>query len=455
MSSTHVLPFAVQDNALAADLDTVGGKGQSLASMTAAGFPVPAGFTVTTTAYRQFVSDNDLQQAIIDGAKPELVGTAVSFDSASQQIQALFAEAELTDELKAQIGSAYTAFGAGEPPVAVRSSANAEDLPDLSFAGQQDTYLNIRGRDAVYASVRDCWASLWTARAISYRHEHAIAQEAVAMAVVVQKMVPSEVSGILFTANPATGERSEMIVNASFGLGEAIVGGEITPDTYIIDRDTLAVRETIIGSKEHMMVSAAGQGTDTRELSAAEREQSSLAEPVLRELAQLAIAVERHFGQPQDIEWAVVNGTLSLLQSRPITNLPPAPLKDIRWEKPDMPDWFPGYPRGGPGAPLLRKNLVEHIPGPVSPLFEDLYLKDAVGGRATHSVHYAVNGYAYVTSGTPPRCGTLSNHPCVSWVGERTDPYYRKYAAVQEPVHEYGEPYLRHWQMGQGLRRLV
>ena len=269
MSSTHVLPFAVQDNALAADLDTVGGKGQSLASMTAAGFPVPAGFTVTTTAYRQFVSDNDLQQAIIDGAKPELVGTAVSFDSASERIQALFAKSDLSDALKAQIAEAYAALGDGVPPVAVRSSANAEDLPDLSFAGQQDTYLNIRGRDAVYASVRDCSASLWTARAISYRHEHAIAQETVAMAVVVQKMVPSEVSGILFTANPATGERSEMIVNASFGLGEAIVGGEITPDTYIIDRDTLAVRETIIGSKEHMMVSAAGQGTDTRELSAA------------------------------------------------------------------------------------------------------------------------------------------------------------------------------------------
>ena len=209
----------------------------------------------------------------------------------------------------------------------MRSSANAEDLPDLSFAGQQDTYLNIRGSDAVFEAVRDCWASLWTARALSYRHEHAIAQEAVAMAVVVQMMVPSEVSGILFTANPATGERSEMIVNASFGLGEAIVGGEITPDTYIIDRDTLAVRETIIGGKEHMLVAAAGQGTDTRELSAAEREQSSLAEPVLRELAQLAIDVERHFDQPQDIEWAVVNGTLSLLQSRPITNLPPAPLQ--------------------------------------------------------------------------------------------------------------------------------
>ena len=395
MTQTHIFPFTVPEGAPAAELDTVGGKGLSLARLTAAGFAVPAGFTVTTAAYRQFVADDDLQQTIIDLAKPELVGTAVSFDSASQRIQSLFAKTDLSDALQAQIAAAYAALGDGEPPVAVRSSANAEDLPDLSFAGQQDTYLNIRGSDAVFEAVRDCWASLWTARAISYRHEHAIAQEAVAMAVVVQEMVPSEVSGILFTANPATGERSEMIVNASFGLGEAIVGGEITPDTYIIDRDTLAVRETILGSKEHMMVSAAGQGTENRELSAAVREQSSLAEPVLRELAQLAIAVERHFGQPQDIEWAVVNGTLSLLQSRPITNLPPAPLKDIRWEKPDMPDWVSE-------VPLKRSNLVEHIPGPVSPLFEDLYLKDAVGGRAAHGVHYVVNGYAYHTGGTPP-----------------------------------------------------
>ncbi len=187
----------------------MGGKGLSLARMMAAEFPVPAGFTVTTAAYRQFVSDNDLQQAIIDQAKPELVGTAVSFDSASQQIQALFAKNNLGDAQKAQIADAYAALGDGEPPVAVRSSANAEDLPDLSFAGQQDTYLNIRGSDSVFEAVRDCWASLWTARALSYRYEHAIAQQAVDMAVVVQEMVPSEVSGVLFTANPATGERSE------------------------------------------------------------------------------------------------------------------------------------------------------------------------------------------------------------------------------------------------------
>ena len=413
MSSTQVYPFAILDNALVVDLDTVGGKGLSLARMTAAGFSVPSGFTVTTAAYRQFVSDNGLQEAIIDGAKPELVGTAVSFDSASARIRSLFAKAELREELKAQIAEAYAAFGAGEPPVAVRSSANAEDLPDLSFAGQQDTYLNRRGLDAVFEAVRDCWASLWTARALRYRHEHAIAQEAVAMAVVVQKMVPSEVSGILFSANPATGERSEMIVNAGFGLGEAIVGGEITPDTYIIDRDTLAVTKTIVGGKEHMLVSAAGQGTDTRELSAAERKQSSLAEPVLRELAQLAIAVERHFGQPQDIEWAVVNGTLSLLQSRPITNLPPAPLKDVQWEKPDLPDWVLDIP-------LIRRNLVEHIPGPVSPLFEDLYLKDAVGvgGGAGQGFHYAVNGYAYWTGGTPPG---VESRTTVHWPGSANE----------------------------------
>ncbi len=164
----------------------------------------------------------------------------------------MFYGADPTDELKAQIAAAYTALGDGVPaaggsaagvPVAVRSSANAEDLPDLSFAGQQDTYLNVRGLDAVIAAVCNCWASLWTARAIAYRHENAIAHDAVAMAVVVQTMVPAEVSGILFTVNPVSGDRDEMIVNSGFGLGEAIVGGEITPDTFVIDRETQALQE--------------------------------------------------------------------------------------------------------------------------------------------------------------------------------------------------------------------
>ncbi len=392
MTSNHILPFTAKT----ADLETVGGKGLSLASMNNAGFDVPPGFTIATSAYRQFVAERDLQQQIIALARPELVGRMVSFETASKQIQALFADAGLSDSLTTAIASGYADLGEGEPPVAIRSSANAEDLPDLSFAGQQDTYLNVRGIDAVLAAVCNCWASLWTARAIGYRHENGIAQEAVAMAVVVQSMVPSEVSGILFTANPATGERSEMIVNASFGLGEAIVGGEVTPDTFIIEKDTLSVKKTMIGGKEHMIVAADGQGTDTRELTKAEREQASLAEPVLKELAALATTVEDHFqGVPQDIEWAVADGKLFLLQSRPITNLPPQPLKDISWEKPELPDF------AGKG-PMLRKNLVEHIPGPVSPLFEDIYLNDAIGARALNSVHAAINGYAYWTGGTPP-----------------------------------------------------
>jgi rifampicin phosphotransferase len=387
LSSHHVLPFAAK----IADLETVGGKGLSLASMSHAGFDVPPGFTIATSAYREFVAASDLQQQIIDLARPELVGRTVSFEAASESIQALFAGVELNNSLNTQIADAYGELG--EPPVAVRSSANAEDLPDLSFAGQQDTYLNVRGIDAVTAAVLNCWASLWTARAIGYRHENDIAQDAVAMAVVIQSMVPSKVSGILFTANPATGERSEMIVNASFGLGEAVVGGEVTPDSFIIEKGTLAVKETMIGSKEHMIVSADRQGTDTRELTATEREQASLSEPLLQTLAALAVKVEGHFqGVPQDIEWAFVDEKLFLLQSRPITNLPPQPLKDIAWEKPELPEY-------ADEGPMLRKNLVEHIPGPVSPLFEDIYVYDAI---SLGSVHAAVNGYAYWIFGKPP-----------------------------------------------------
>ena len=385
--SDYILPFAANT----ADLETVGGKGQSLASMSQAGFDVPPGFIIATSAYREFVTAGDLQQKIIELARPELVARTVSFEPASARIQALFAGAELANPLKKQIAAAYGELG--EPAVAVRSSANAEDLPNLSFAGQQDTYLNVRGLDAVAAAVLNCWASLWTARAIGYRHENDIAQDAVAMAVVIQSMVPAAMSGILFTANPATGERSEMIVNASFGLGEAIVSGAVTPDAFIIEKDRLAVKETMIGGKAHMVVSANGQGTDTRALTAAERKQASLSAPVLKDLAAVAIDVECHFrGIPQDIEWAVLDGKLSLLQSRAITNLPPQPLKDVRWEKPALPDFVDA-------GPMLRKNLVEHIPGPVSPLFEDIYIYDAI---ASNSVHATVNGYAYWIFGQRP-----------------------------------------------------
>ena len=359
----HVLAFDASGEHTAADIDTVGGKGLSLARMASAGLPVPPGFTVKTSAYRQFVADAGMRQTIIELARPHLAGQNASFEAASQRLQALFAETPFGNELQDEIVTAYASFGPDDPPVAVRSSANAEDLPDLSFAGQHDTYLNVRGVEAVFAAVRDCWASLWTERAMGYRHENGVDQQAVAMAVVVQRMVDSDVSGVLFTANPTTGDRSEIIVNSSFGLGEAIVGGEVTPDTFIVDKDTLTTKGTSVGNKEFTIVAADGQGTSTRESSMEERQQLSLSAPVLKDLARLAKDVEQRFGGvPQDIEWAVSGSRLSLLQSRPMTNLPPAPLKGVKWEATE------------PGSRLERDQAVEFMPGPLSPLFQDLYL---------------------------------------------------------------------------------
>jgi len=403
LTATHTLPLDTNDVAL----EIVGGKGRSLSKMTVAGFPVPSGFLLTTAAYRRFVVENELQAQIIELAKPEIIEKTVSFESASVRIRALFEKALISDEMRAVIKHAYGVLGEGEPAVAVRSSANAEDLSELSFAGQQDTYLNVRGEDALVSAVRDCWASLWTTRAISYRHENGIDQDKVAMAVVVQVMVPAEVSGILFTANPATGERSEMIVNASFGLGEAIVGGQITPDTYLVDRETLKAKETMIGTKEQMIVSDGEQGTRLEDVADSRRETESLSDALLSELAAMAVKVEQHFaGVPQDIEWAVADGKLWMLQSRPITNLPLAPLKNVKWELPDdVPPW---------AGVIAQRKLSEHIPGPISPLFEDVYLDSAIHdanmemldrfGMDTkgHKGHFTVNGFVYMGGGRPP-----------------------------------------------------
>lgn len=399
MPGTHVLPLDTND----ASLEVVGGKGRSLAKMASAGMDVPGGFYVTVSAYRQFIEESNLQAAILDLAKPGISGRASSFDSASASIQALFEQAELPAETVAQIRKAYAALEGDDPAVAVRSSANAEDLPDMSFAGQQDTYLNVRGEEALVNAVRNCWASLWTPRAIGYRHGMGVEQDAVAMAVVVQIMVPSDVSGILFTANPTTGERSEMIVNASFGLGEAVVGGHVAADTFILDRDSHAMKETIIGAKEQKIVSDGEQGTRLEDTAEDERDQSSLSETALRELASLAVSVEELFdGQPLDIEWAVFDNKLWLLQARPITNLPPPPLKNVTWEPAE------------PGSLLMRQQVVEFMPGPLSPLFEELYIpaidegfalrRDWIDGtvdgiarvaKARRRGNETVNGYAY------------------------------------------------------------
>ena len=382
-------PFDTTD----ATLELVGGKGRSLSEMTRAGLPVPPGFHITTDAYRAFVSENDLQTRILNE-------TTRTPDDASANIAAMFAEVNISSEIVSAIQAAYADLG-GSVPVAVRSSANAEDLPDMSFAGQQDTYLNVIGSEALISAVRDCWASLWTPRAISYRDQMGIAHHQVAMGVVVQTMVAADVSGILFTANPATGERSEIVANSSYGLGEAIVSGQITPDAFIFDRSTNKVIETTIGAKEQMIISDGEGGTIWQEVTQSKREVCSLSESQLESLVDLAILSEQHFDNvPQDVEWAISEGALYLLQSRPITNLPPSPLKDLKWEPP------------APGATLLRRQIVENMPEPLSPLFDELYLEDAlqlgmnrglvragapytIEDMTNGNVHLTVNGYAY------------------------------------------------------------
>ena len=386
--SVFIEPFRTSND----DLELLGGKGRSLTHLVKHGFQVPTGFHVTTQAYRDFVSQNGLQPRILACAKPRLINGQASFEQASSEIQDLFENATISSELKQEIGSTYLGFDEGEPAVAVRSSANAEDLPDLSFAGQQETYLNIRGSAEVVAAVKKCWASLWTPQALNYRHQNGIAQESVAMSVVVQQLIPADVAGILFTANPATGERSEMVINASYGLGEAVVSGQITPDTFIVRRTDGEIKESMIGAKEFQIDAADhGQGTSNRDVASDRQTKSVLTDEQVQALWRIAEEVVNLYDDvPQDIEWAICDGTIHLLQSRPITNLPVQPI-EIEWEVPK------------PATYVSRRQIVENMPDPICPLFEELYLtKGLESTRKGQSLmvgggpmFIAVNGYAY------------------------------------------------------------
>lgn len=396
-----------------ASLETAGGKGQSLTRLVGAGFAVPHGCILSTQAYRRFVHDAGIAGPLLDATVPEIVHGALSFDAAAKRIHDLLESATLPDDLADTLSNAYAEVGTDSAPVAVRSSATAEDLPDLSFAGQQESYLNIRSLAAFIAAVRRCWVSAWSARALAYRHRMGVDNAGVAMAVVVQRLVDADVSGVVFTANPATGTRAEMIVNASYGLGEGIVGGTVGPDEFVLDRTTLSVRDTHLGDKAGMVTGKHDGGTRFVEVSPDRRTTPSLTANQLAELGRLALAVEEHFASvPQDIEWAFASGTLWLLQSRPITNLPPEPLADVRWDPPE------------PGAYLQRSQWVEHVPEPVSTLFEDLHMKrslQAAWGRnmvrrghhdfadtqppASFHLTTTVNGFTYRQVGEPPRTG--------------------------------------------------
>jgi pyruvate,water dikinase len=288
----------------AADLATAGGKGAALARLTRAGLPVPGGFHITTEAYRAFAAD--FRDRILDAA--------AAGDAAG--IAALFAGHDMPAAVAAEIRTAYEALG-DDVPVAVRSSATAEDLPGMSFAGQQDTYLNIRG-DALLDAVKRCWASLWNARAIAYREQNGVPHDDVALAVVVQRLVDADAAGVMFTANPVNGARDEIVINASWGLGEAVVGGQVTPDTVVVRHG--AVAESRIGDKTVMTVRTPS-GTREEPVPEELRRRAVLDPAQTAELAALGSRIEELYGTPMDVEWARRDGSFFIVQARPITGI--------------------------------------------------------------------------------------------------------------------------------------
>ncbi|MGH3489973.1 MAG: PEP/pyruvate-binding domain-containing protein, partial [Actinopolymorphaceae bacterium] len=284
------------DSATTCDVALAGGKGASLAELIRAGFPVPPGFVITTNAYTDFLRANDLASS--DLAKTDRADSALGNNSADL-LRDRIPTAPVPDAITDAIREAYRELGSG--PVAVRSSGTAEDLADASFAGQHDTYLNVTGEEAVLAAVRDCWASLWTPRAVAYREQNSWDEHGLALAVVVQTMVDAEWAGVMFTASPVSGRRDRLVIEAVRGLCEALVSGESTGHHLDVDKGTA------------LPVDTAGSPP------------SPLPPGLLDELVKLGTRVEEAFGRPQDIEWAYAEGRCALVQARPLTALPEAP----------------------------------------------------------------------------------------------------------------------------------
>ena len=376
------------------DIDQAGGKAANLGELTRAGLPVPPGFVVLTEAYRAYIAEHQMHEqitALAAAASDDPAG----YDEAAAQIKALF-EDEVSDTLRTEIAEAYAALGE-DVPVAVRSSATAEDLPEASFAGQQDTFLNVRGLDDLLVAVGDCWASLWTARAMAYRARQGIDPATVSLAVVVQQMVDAESAGVMFTANPSNGRRDETVISAAWGLGESVVSGAVNTDNIVVRTSDGTIVSNEIADKAVMSVYAQ-QRSQERPVPADQRKRPVLSEAEVAELAAYGTRIENHYGTPQDIEWARADGKFWILQARPITALPePEAAMPTDWTVPE------------PTAMYVRASIVEQLPDPLSPLFADM-----IDGAVTRSLQSlfrellqedvirerdvgltTVNGYAY------------------------------------------------------------
>lgn len=333
----------------------VGGKGSNLGEMLSAGFLVPQGFCITSTAYDTYMDYNKFTNEI-NNTLASILENPAQANSLSQTLISHIKSGEFPEEMYAQIKNAYQEFGSNVR-VAARSSATAEDLPDASFAGQQETYLNITDLESMFYAVKCCFASLWTQRAISYRQKTGFDKKKISLAIVVQEMIEGSVSGVLFTVNPLNGQTNELMVNASYGLGESIVSGLVTPDTYIINKTKHTILKKQKGSKEISIVYAKNNGTIQTSNPIKLKKAYCLSTKQLKSLSILSQKVEAHYGSPQDIEWTIKDNIIYLLQARPITTLTSGNISQSPYTQ-----------KQNKRERMMMNNLLEHCPTPLFPL---------------------------------------------------------------------------------------
>ena len=323
------------DEITKADLAIAGGKGANLGEMLRAGIPVPPGFIVTAEAYKAFITRSGLAANIAASLSKINVNDAKQLEKAAEELQGLIIKHKMPADIKKELRNHYDKLCkklGGKVSVAVRSSATAEDLPEASFAGQQSTFLNVSGTASVVEHVKKCWASLFTPRAIFYREKNKIEHARAFMAVAVQLMVQADVAGVMFTVHPTTSEKNKMVVESSWGLGESIVSGEVTPDRFVVDKSTFKIIEKQISDKKETMHIRDPKTGETIKVPVPKDKAlaQSLTDELVVELAKIGKVIEDHYKFPQDIEWAIEKGKIYILQTRVVTALfgeikPPKP----------------------------------------------------------------------------------------------------------------------------------
>ena len=298
------------------DTDVAGGKGASLGEMTKAKIPVPPGFVILADAFDAFLDSYHLVPEIDANLEKVNTDDTHSVEATSEKIRGLILNAKMPDDLASEIIEFFNDLNAEF--VAVRSSATAEDSSSASWAGELETYLNTT-KETLLKNVQKCWSSLFTARAIFYRFEKGLQKVKVSVAVVIQKMVNSEISGVAFSVHPVTKDKNQLIIEAGFGLGEAIVSGSVTPDSYVVDKRDFAIIDINIAEQEKKLVKKLNGGSQWVDIKESEKGNQKLDGQQITVLAKLIVKIENHYGFPVDVEWAYENGNFCITQSRPIT----------------------------------------------------------------------------------------------------------------------------------------